>query len=265
LSYLIRGSLFLLPILFGGCSFSLFDSTPSTSIYKGRGGGVEEDKVIKDSDAMHRATMKPYQIDGKWYYPSKVSIGDKSDGIASWYGPNFHGKKTSNGEDYSQYKKTAAHKTLPMNTVVKVTNKNNNKSTVVRVNDRGPFVEGRIIDLSYVAGKDIGIDKTGIAPVKVEVLGFQGNINTLQTSPTQKSVELNKFYVQIGAFRNKDGAKRYSSENALVSGRYHAVIKEGILDDAPIYRVWLDGFRGEEEARDFIASGKFEHSFIIGE
>ncbi len=226
---------------------------------------IQSDDTIRDSEAMHKATMKPYQISGKWYYPTTVSVGEKYDGIASWYGPNFHGKKTSNGEDYSMYKKTAAHKTLPMNTVVKVTNKNNGKSTIVRVNDRGPFVAGRIIDLSYVAGKEVGIDITGTAPVSLEILGFQGNINTLQTDTTQKSMELGKFYVQIGAFRKEDGAKRYAGENLLVEERYHSVVKEGTLDDAPIYRVWLDGFRSEEEARDFVASGKFKNAFIIGE
>ena len=203
--------LFLVSLLFSGCGISMFDMSQKkhqSSVNKS--AGVEADNVIRDTPAMHKATMRPYQIDGKWYYPSKVSIGDKNEGIASWYGPNFHGKKTSNGEDYSMYKKTAAHKTLPMNTVVKVTNKNNDKSTIVRINDRGPFVEGRIIDLSYTAGREVGIDKTGIAPVTVEILGFQGNINTLQTNQTQKSVELSKFYVQIGAFRNPDGKRDHT-------------------------------------------------------
>ena len=99
-------------------------------------------------------TQKTYSVNGNVYYPKKtVPIGWSEEGIASWYGPNFHGKYTSNGEIYNMYALTAAHKTLPMNTIVKVTNLNNGKSVIVRINDRGPFVKGRIIDLSYTAGK----------------------------------------------------------------------------------------------------------------
>ncbi len=102
---------------------------------------------------MHRATMRPYTVGGKRYYPTMVSVGDTFSGIASWYGRDFHGKKTSNGEYYNMYDFTAAHKTLPMNTMLKVTNLRNNRSVIVRVNDRGPFVNNRIIDLSYAAAK----------------------------------------------------------------------------------------------------------------
>ncbi|MCW4449400.1 septal ring lytic transglycosylase RlpA family protein, partial [Campylobacter jejuni] len=89
-----------------------------------------------------KGTMKPYTINGKTYYPTVVAVGETADGIASWYGPGFHGKKTSNGETYNQNALTAAHKTLPMNTIL-VTNLNNNRQVTVRVNDRGPFVNNR--------------------------------------------------------------------------------------------------------------------------
>jgi rare lipoprotein A len=103
------------------------------------------------------------------------AFGSKSDvyeekGIASWYGKDFHGKTTSSGERYDMFKYTAAHKTLPLGTKVKVTNLSNGKSVRVKINDRGPFVEGRIIDLSYVAALQIGIVKTGTAKVKIRVL-----------------------------------------------------------------------------------------------
>ena len=100
----------------------------------------------------------------------------KRKGISSWYGKKFHGSKTSNGEIYNMHAKTAAHKTLPMHTMVRVTNIQNGKSTVVRINDRGPFIKGRIIDCSYVAGKEIGLDHLGIAKVEIEVLGYDGKI-----------------------------------------------------------------------------------------
>lgn len=123
------------------------------------------------------ATMKPYTIKGKTYYPETVALGDTQKGIASWYGPGFHGKKTSNGETYSMYSQTAAHKTFPMNTMVKVTNLRNHKSTIVRINDRGPFVDDRVIDLSKKVALQLGVHEGGTAPVKLEVVGVDKKYN----------------------------------------------------------------------------------------
>lgn len=131
---------------------------------------------MRDSEAIQRATMRPYTVRGKTYHPHPVKVGDTFEGVASWYGPDFHAKATSNGETYNMYAHTAANKTLPMNTIVKVYNKDNGKITVVRINDRGPFVEGRIIDLSNVAAHDIAMVGKGIANVKIEVVGFGGNL-----------------------------------------------------------------------------------------
>jgi len=139
---------------------------------------------------MHKATMRPYTVWGKRYYPSTVSVGEVFEGIASWYGPKFHGNKTSSGEVYDMHGLTAAHKTLPMNTMVKVYNKRNKRSVIVRINDRGPFVEGRIIDLSFAAGKQVGLDISGTAPVEVEVLGFDRHVTPLKGDPTQKDRRL---------------------------------------------------------------------------
>ena len=145
-----------------------------------------------------KGTEKMYSVNGKFYIPfKKVPIGWRQRGIASWYGENFHGKYTSSGEIYNMYAYTAAHKTLPMNTVVKVTNLNNGKSVIVRINDRGPFVGNRIIDLSYIAGKKIGVDKTGIAPVKLVVIGTNGKIVRRRKSP---------YMIQIGAFLKRERA-----------------------------------------------------------
>ncbi|WP_104749721.1 septal ring lytic transglycosylase RlpA family protein, partial [Helicobacter cynogastricus] len=181
---------------------------------------------MRDSEAIQRATMRPYRVGSKMYYPTKVNVGQTFDGYASWYGPNFHAKRTSNGETYNMYAHTAANKTLPMNTIVKVTNKDNNKSTIVRINDRGPFVANRIIDLSNVAAHDIDMVGKGVAPVKLEVLGFGGVISkqyqkTLEKAPqsnalkqefkvgeSQKSVSGGSFSLQVGAFRNQEGAQR---------------------------------------------------------
>ena len=122
-----------------------------------------------------RKVGKPYQVMGQWYYPVSTSDGYREKGIASWYGKDFHAKDTANGERYNMYAYTAAHKTLPLPTFVRVTNLQNGKTMVVRVNDRGPFVAGRVIDLSYASAVALGIDIQGTAPVLLEALPADGS------------------------------------------------------------------------------------------
>jgi rare lipoprotein A len=112
---------------------------------------------------------RPYQVKGIWYYP-QVDYDYRETGIASWYGPGFHGKQTANGERYDQMALTAAHRTLPMPSLVRVTNLDNGRSLVVRINDRGPFKNGRIIDLSYRAAQLLDFVADGTAKVRVEIL-----------------------------------------------------------------------------------------------
>lgn len=128
-------------------------------------------KVI-DTEQMHRATMKTYTVGGVIYQPQNVIKGQTEVGIASWYGPDFHGRLTSNGEKYDMHSLTAAHKTMPMNTIVEVLNLENGKKAEVRINDRGPFVSGRIIDLSKAAAKKLDVHKYGTARVRLTVVGF---------------------------------------------------------------------------------------------
>jgi len=116
-------------------------------------------------------------------------------GLASWYGPNFHGKATSSREIYNMYDMTAAHRSLPFGTYVMVTNMNNGKSVRVKINDRGPFVEGRIIDLSFAAAEVLDAVGPGVIPVKIEVLANESPPNTAQ-----------RYAVQVGSFANKDNA-----------------------------------------------------------
>ncbi|MDQ6974992.1 MAG: septal ring lytic transglycosylase RlpA family protein [Mariprofundaceae bacterium] len=125
-----------------------------------------EKKII---DETRTATNKPYKIGGQWYYPLLKADGYDEKGIASWYGKDFHGKKTSNGEHYDMHALSAAHPTLPMGTKVRVTNLENGKSMVLRINDRGPFVKERLIDLSYAAAKKIGYARKGTTRVRVQV------------------------------------------------------------------------------------------------
>ena len=119
--------------------------------------------------AGHYKVGTPYQIDGVWYYPA-VDYDYRETGIASWYGPQFHGNPTANGEIFNQYEISAAHRTLPLPSMVRVTNLENGRSLVVRVNDRGPFRNGRIIDLSTRAAQLLGFHKQGTAKVLVEIL-----------------------------------------------------------------------------------------------
>jgi len=117
----------------------------------------------------HRKVGNPYQIAGQWYYPKEDPTYDET-GIASWYGPGFHGRQTANGERFDQYQVSAAHTTLPMPSLVRVTNLENGRSMVVRINDRGPFAHGRIIDLSRRAAQLLGFEQQGTAKVRVQAL-----------------------------------------------------------------------------------------------
>ncbi len=119
------------------------------------------------------ATQRPYKIKGKKYYPISSAHNYKETGMASWYGKPFHGRKTASGITYNMYKLTAAHKTLPMGTILKVKNLSNNKTIEVQINDRGPFSENRVIDLSYAAAKELGILGPGTAPVEIKAIDTQ--------------------------------------------------------------------------------------------
>jgi len=146
-------------------------------------------------------TGKPYSVKGKTYVPlKKVAAGHVQKGVASWYGPGFHGKKTSSGEKYDMYNMTAAHNVLPMNTLIKVTNLANNKAVVVRINDRGPFIDDRIIDLSYGAAKELGMLGPGTVPVRLAVLDSRDATKParyIAETPKPKFIRTpNPFYAQ---------------------------------------------------------------------
>lgn len=143
------------------------------------------------------AHYRPYIVFGKKYYPLFDARGYVETGIASWYGPSFHGKKTSNGEIYNMHAETAAHKTLPMGTIVRVTNLENNRAMMLRINDRGPFVGDRIIDLSKTAANKLGIYRKGTGLVKVEVV---------QAPPPLQARHRGEYYLQVGAFSDKSKA-----------------------------------------------------------
>lgn len=169
--------------LFAGCSSKNVNSDYN-QFYKDT-----KNSKINNSPQMHKYTMRPYNVFGITYYPAVSPMGDRTEGIASWYGPDFHSKKTSNGEIYNMHDMTAAHKTLPMNTVVKVDNLENGKTIIVRINDRGPFVAGRIIDLSNKAAHQIDMVRKGTAKVRVTVLGYNGEIQN-NNAPLVENIEV---------------------------------------------------------------------------
>lgn len=144
---------------------------------------------------------KPYTVRGKTYYPLKSAHGFVEEGVASWYGPGFHGKTTANGEKYNQYAMTAAHKLLPLGTEVRVTHLGNGKSVLVRVNDRGPFVDDRVIDLSKAAATRLQMMGTGTARVRVQSLGG------LPLASSGGDIK-GDFYIQVGAFGQKENARK---------------------------------------------------------
>ena len=129
-----------------------------------------QNAIPKDEPRSRGGNPESYVVNGKRYYVRDTAQGYKERGIASWYGYKFHGNKTSNGEVYDMYSMTAAHKTLPLPSYVRVTNLDNGRSIIVRVNDRGPFAKGRIIDLSYVAARKLDIVKNGTGRVEVEAI-----------------------------------------------------------------------------------------------
>ncbi|MGB0921937.1 MAG: septal ring lytic transglycosylase RlpA family protein [Alphaproteobacteria bacterium] len=136
-----------------------------------------------DAVEPHYKIGTPYKIKGKWYYP-RVQPDYREEGTASWYGPTFHGKQTANGEVFDRYGMTAAHRTLPMPTLVRVTNLDNGRSIALRVNDRGPFVDNRIIDVSESAATALGFRSSGLANVRVEVITLEEAENIANETPS---------------------------------------------------------------------------------
>lgn len=151
-----------------------------------------------------RGSFKPYTVNGKTYYPLKSAHGFVEEGMASWYGPGFHGKKTASGEVFNQYAMTAAHKTLPLGTRVRVTNLDNERSVLVRINDRGPFSKERIIDLSRAAASRLEITGRGTGRVRVQSLGGLPEVDV-------KGDISGDFYIQLGAFGEKENARKLIS------------------------------------------------------
>ncbi len=209
-------------------------------------------------------TYKPYRVNGKTYYPLPSAEGFQEEGYASWYGPHFHGRKTASGETYNMYALTAAHKILPMNTPVLVENLDNGKSAVVRINDRGPFVRNRIIDLSYAAARRLGIIGSGTARVRITALGEAHKISGHLNFAHHPDFRHGDFYVQIGAFTNP--ANAYALRDRLCSRFKLITVAKGYTNGQLFYKVQVDAPNDYAEAKKFemyIERNGFPSAFLV--
>jgi len=181
-----------------------------------------------------------YVVFGKRYYVLDSSAGFTQRGIASWYGTKFHGRKTSSGEVYNMHAMTAAHKTLPIPVYVHVRNLDNGRSTVVRVNDRGPFIDGRIIDLSYAAAKKLGVDGPGTANVEISVLSKGESKPTSVVRSVPLAIDIAEpdvpLFIQMGSFSSHLNANNLV-QDLLAVNEPSAKISRLETDGGLFYRV----------------------------
>jgi rare lipoprotein A len=217
-----------------------------------------------------KATQRPYVIKGRTYYPIPNAEGYRETGIASWYGKQFHGRRTSNGEVYDMYAGTAAHKTLPMGTMLLVKNMANGRSTVVRINDRGPFVKSRIIDLSYTAAKAIGMVGNGTTKVTITALGEAVQQKTPGKKPAarprlkHKDFDTGRFYVQVGSFEQRKNARKLAKKFAD-NGR-DVIIQQFPAAGTRLLRVMVfsgTSLRKAKQYEKYLENNGFPNALII--
>ena len=210
------------------------------------------------------ATQRPYIINKRTYYPLPSAEGYEETGIASWYGSDFHGRSTSNGETYNMYDITAAHKLLPMHTMLLVINLENGKQTVVRVNDRGPFVQGRIIDLSLGAARKVDLVQSGTAKVKIIALGEVKKTNGQVQFKKHAALRSGEYFVQIGAFTQQYNGLKLQKK--FLDSGHHTVIQQALINGQTFYRVQvfvgrtLNNARRSEQA---LLSKGYRGAFIL--
>ncbi len=209
---------------------------------------------------------RPYEVNGERYQPlpKNAQSGYVEEGIASWYGPDFHGKQTSNGEIYDMHGRTAAHKTLPLGVYIKVRNLANGREVEARINDRGPFVKGRIVDLSQTLAKELDFIGTGTAPVRIEALGYRDSGASGVNWRQPKSYTPDDFAIQIGSFGVRDNAERLAAQ---MRSRYGtAGVKEGWVEGKLYFRVRVGKYSTAalaETARTNFEANGYPNSFVV--
>ncbi len=242
----------VLTLLITGCGFSpsaiftrpgIGDGAPS--------GGMDisqiHDAVPRAEPRSRSGNPSSYTVLGRTYHVMSDSRGYRERGAASWYGTKFHGQRTSSGETYDMYGMTAAHKTLPLPTYVRVTNLKNGRQVIVKVNDRGPFHDNRLIDLSYAAATKLGILGNGTGLVEVEAI----NPNEDRPRPVRNNIALSAgnltLYLQVGAFSDRNNAERMAQR--LRGSIDNAVrIQTAASYERTLYRVQVGPMHNIEQA-----------------
>lgn len=225
-------------------------------------------KLVVLPEQIKDPKLRPYVVNGEKYYPIPDAEGFYQSGKASWYGKDFHGRPTASGEVYDMYKISAAHKTLPLGTWVRVMNRADKREIVVRVNDRGPFVKGRIIDLSYGAAREFGLIGPGV--IDVEVVALAREVGTVKSPvgirPVVEIGDLNRgeFTVQVGAFRDRSNALRLVNR---LKGVFEYVEVSTYLDtEGNIFRVRVtksDTLQKAGEMEKKLEQMGFNEAFIV--
>lgn len=231
-----------------------------------RSSGGARIPVVTDPAPIVSGTMRPYQIRGRWYRPAEQPNYDET-GLASWYGDQFNGRPTATGERFDMYAMTAAHKTLPLPGLVEVTNLANGRTVVLRINDRGPFVDNRIIDLSRGAADQLGMLERGVGEVRVRYLGPAPRLGSSQpvqyaaaVAPApaaprpQPAAETGAYWIQAGSFADRRAARRVADR---LGDR--ATVDVATRGDSPTYRVligpWPDPNAAESARQAVVARG----------
>ena len=212
--------------------------------------------AIPKKEPLNKFSNRPYKVFGKTYYPMTSLKPYTATGYATWYGKKYHGNKTSIGEVYDMYKMTAAHKTLPLPCYVKVTNLKNDKTVIVRVNDRGPFVKDRIIDLSYAAANRLEIIEKGSELVKVELIDLDEKV---------KVSKINKqIYIQAGLFLDEKNANNLINKIKKLGTVTNENIKKIKNEDQ--FQVLIGPFKNNQKAKikkDELSENFFINGFIV--
>jgi rare lipoprotein A len=192
----------------------------------------------------------PYEVFGKKYYVLPSNQGYHQRGTASWYGSKFHGRRTSSGEPYDMHLATAAHKTLPLPTYAEVTNLENGKKVIVKINDRGPFKHDRLIDLSYGAALRLGMTGTGTARVDVRVIDVSEGAHNLtyNVADSSSSASADGTWLQAGAYGQREGAEKLAGKLKQAS-----LSPVSIHDVGDLFRVWLGPYSSAAEVESVIS------------
>ena len=243
----------------------------------GTGGGRPRAPVVNDPAPIVPGTMRPYQVRGHWYRPMSDASGYDEVGMASWYGDQFNGRPTSTGERFDMHGLSAAHKTLPLPALVEVTNTANGRSIIVRVNDRGPFVDTRIIDLSRGAAEQLDLLSRGVGQVRVRYLGPAprgGGVGTgsgYQIASTDRPARAperaaaggDRFWVQAGSFQ--DSTLAHLAAESLGA---RASVNTASIDGQRYFRVlvgpWDDANAAERERQSIVARGVRDALLVSG-